>query len=897
MDEDRGFEEVSIRATSAQSSRQRFPKYHHGSQSHESSDFEHPPRILRWRQNLTAFSSAYNLYFLASCNRINIYRPEFLTQAIPNKPSLQIVPPSLPQALQPSHHDLFDPSSPHGINHILVDYLGNEEILLLCRDDGDVIAYRTRAIADNVRFREEAMTERAATGVADNLPFVIPVQTMVMQNVDISAWGLAVQREARMFAVSSNNAEVTVFAFALAEESSSSEEDEATLEGKYLESPLTQPIPSRGSELFFPDASTEPVAYQSGGGFKRLDRSRNQLIRLRGADANLPCVSMCNTNEDPEGRLVAAGDIFGTVYIWNVHERMMLQRVRARFCPWKPIFSEIVFAHVRGLDMQVSLTRLKGFTGSSGLSLWGLTWFDTRAFREANSVESVLGCKRRPKPQGRMCCGEEIWDTSVSKTQVRWANSVYKGKRLYPEPTPPLFEMEGRVDSDSGEEGSRKEEGNEDNDEVESFVNDAETWNRAATAEAEQENGNEVGQALGEQLDEDQDDQNLDEAMESIEHQDIGAQNVAHAGFEEIQAILAAAGALIGFDPTQSSEGVNDSSVETDSQPPHVGFARGSTDLPKAPLFIQGVHDLFLVHPNPLGDVLPPIASSNKAADAAVARALLGPPPSIGMHYPLVQHHHADPEATPDHLPDASLALAHASNDRMCFSASIPELGVHVVAGLPGRVAVLSLTQGGSRPFDSAEAEQERARRRWSELETQPPTSAVVPERVQRALAQRLDKERREAAAETEPAHEERREPAAVAEAADDEHMDARQAAERARWQAVAKERAFFPAAFRLDAVLPFAEQEMRGERPKPHLVGIAVGRTPRGEGGAGLIGGEEDWVEERGREGPAAEGAVRRWSLFLTYADGAVLSCKHYCLIMLCFWDNWMGKDLAHTT
>lgn len=40
-----------------------------------------------------------------------------------------------------------DPTSPYAANHILVDDLGDDEILLIACDNGEVIGYRTDLIA------------------------------------------------------------------------------------------------------------------------------------------------------------------------------------------------------------------------------------------------------------------------------------------------------------------------------------------------------------------------------------------------------------------------------------------------------------------------------------------------------------------------------------------------------------------------------------------------------------------------------------------------------------------------------------------------------------------------------------------------------------------------------
>jgi hypothetical protein len=60
--------------------------------------------------------------------------------------------------------------------------------------------------------------------------------------------------------------------------------------------------------------------------------------------------------------------------------------------------------------------------------------------------------------------------------------------------------------------------------------------------------------------------------------------------------------------------------------------------------------------------------------------------------------------------------------------------------------------------------------------------------------------------------------------------------------------------AFRIDWLLPTAEQEEKGERPEMMLIGIAASPVQ------GMLG---QWEE----------GKPRKWRLLLTYADHSVLS------------------------
>lgn len=122
---------------------------------------------------------------------------------------------------------------PHSINHVKVGDLGDREILLITRDNGDVVAWYTEPIA---RLAEDALSPDSSlhrvsprleehddggddghggkdSGTRRRLP---SPRHFFADNVGMSAWGLAIHKRDRLIAVSSNTQEVTVFAFALA---------------------------------------------------------------------------------------------------------------------------------------------------------------------------------------------------------------------------------------------------------------------------------------------------------------------------------------------------------------------------------------------------------------------------------------------------------------------------------------------------------------------------------------------------------------------------------------------------------------------------------------------------------------------------------------------------------
>jgi hypothetical protein len=227
-----------------------------------------------WRCDLTALSHRYNLYFVACNDQILVYQPEFPDQSISAGPKLILAPP----VSAPDLPYYMDEDDPHSITHILVDYLGNDEVLLATCDDGDVVGYRVDTI-------------RRAIDELDDYPDEDPpgIKRFLHRNVGRSAWGLAIHREARMIAISSNTHEVTVIAYALA-----TDEDE----------PCTSE--SSGSELSLEDDFPSP-------------RRRDHVLTLRSSH-NIPSVAFNNNAEDPDGRWLFSTCISGEVVLWDLHD-------------------------------------------------------------------------------------------------------------------------------------------------------------------------------------------------------------------------------------------------------------------------------------------------------------------------------------------------------------------------------------------------------------------------------------------------------------------------------------------------------------------------------------------------------------------------------------------------
>ncbi|KAH6689056.1 hypothetical protein F5X68DRAFT_204878 [Plectosphaerella plurivora] len=158
------------------------------------------PTTQNHRNNLTAMSQRYNLYFAAYGNRIFIYRTRSSRILLAGEPDLILAtsPDAIAQRITPSQDNKY----PHQSNTMRTGFLGNKEILALVYDDGSVFAYYVDAIA--------AYLERLPGSRLPGVP-----TPFFKENAGSSAWGLAIHQTSRLIAVSTNRREVVVFAFGL----------------------------------------------------------------------------------------------------------------------------------------------------------------------------------------------------------------------------------------------------------------------------------------------------------------------------------------------------------------------------------------------------------------------------------------------------------------------------------------------------------------------------------------------------------------------------------------------------------------------------------------------------------------------------------------------------------
>ncbi|KAI4789788.1 hypothetical protein E4T44_13222, partial [Aureobasidium sp. EXF-8845] len=286
----------------------------------------------------TGLSHAHNLYFVAYVDKIHVYEPQFPSQTIEQDPVLIIH--TEPKAKTPEEQRLYGIYTGLGtraINRLLVQLLGNEEVVAVVRDDGDVEAYYTQHICTAI--------EKRAYDDSD-IPLV-EVKPFFQRSVGLSAWGLAIHSTARMIAVSANTHAATVFTFALTDGESDDEDD----------------VPDE-DEVYY---------YGMKGAVPPNDRRKNDVRILAHSEGkqNMPDIAFCNTGDDPAGRWLLTADLLGQVAAWDVHSLQLNQLVNTAFSP--PIF-------------QIPKGGMDGRNG-----VWGLLFLDPLSFRNTATIEEALG--------------------------------------------------------------------------------------------------------------------------------------------------------------------------------------------------------------------------------------------------------------------------------------------------------------------------------------------------------------------------------------------------------------------------------------------------------------------------------------------------------------------------
>lgn len=99
------------------------------------------PRVADGRLNLTALSHYYNLYFVAYMGWCHVYIPNRTAKGVLDLPVAVLDPAKCRTQAAAYTSGLDIPGNrPHVLNHMMVGGLGEKEVLLIAREDGDVAA-------------------------------------------------------------------------------------------------------------------------------------------------------------------------------------------------------------------------------------------------------------------------------------------------------------------------------------------------------------------------------------------------------------------------------------------------------------------------------------------------------------------------------------------------------------------------------------------------------------------------------------------------------------------------------------------------------------------------------------------------------------------------------------
>ena len=209
-----------------------------------------------------------------------------------------------------------DPTRPHAVNHLMIGDIGDEEVVVVACDDGDVISYTVRSLCLAINegaktvfepdpFDIQILKRYSETGRANLfLPVTDPERTLAYrvlpawfhENVGASAWGLATHKNSRLLAVSSNTKEIIVFA-------------------PSLSSKWSKPFRSKHPSL---KTGERYMTCEPWGSTAFRDRSYGRKTVLRGHAANIPNIAFCDNSLDSDGNYLASTDIDGCTIVWDI---------------------------------------------------------------------------------------------------------------------------------------------------------------------------------------------------------------------------------------------------------------------------------------------------------------------------------------------------------------------------------------------------------------------------------------------------------------------------------------------------------------------------------------------------------------------------------------------------
>ncbi|PVH88445.1 hypothetical protein DL98DRAFT_509155 [Cadophora sp. DSE1049] len=363
-----------------------------------------PPRMAHWRNNLTALSHDFNLYFAAYGDKIHITKPLDLRQALPITPDLVLDLPRSSQGISVGGY--IDQIRPHNVNNMKVGKLGDFEILLIACDDGDLIAFYTRLL--------EREVEEGGPHCSEGDGPISYTQPFFHDNVGISAWGLAIHQVSRLIAVGSNHREVTVFQPALAvgynRETGS----------RYFQERTGSPWPGRS---FPTGASRFTPVWKLDFGSEALGEFEQKDCRLRlplgPSGSNVPSIDFVS-DENGEASVVLATDVNGKLWSLNLSQREPLE--------WPEIHQEPVFAQA-----------FDEFEPRG----WGVLCIPTSYFMLVKSPQEALGIKNldsvfKLKTESSTHCLQSL-DISSSVPSLMNSSMIHPSCSFFHPPCQPLL--------------------------------------------------------------------------------------------------------------------------------------------------------------------------------------------------------------------------------------------------------------------------------------------------------------------------------------------------------------------------------------------------------------------------------------------------------------------------
>lgn len=189
------------------------------------------------------------------------------------------------------------------MNHLIMGDLGDEEVLLVAYDDGDILGYYNARIDKTI---SSVHTDNFHHGI---------VKPFFHENVGRSAWGLAVHKQSRLIAAGANNHQVHVFALALSDSTRTSPGGDAA---QRYERDLFLPI------RIFADGTVEqkPRSFANEinlgpDSLERREHGYHFIFEIGWRGNNIPNVAFSN-NADGDAAEVLAVDISGKLWVLDL---------------------------------------------------------------------------------------------------------------------------------------------------------------------------------------------------------------------------------------------------------------------------------------------------------------------------------------------------------------------------------------------------------------------------------------------------------------------------------------------------------------------------------------------------------------------------------------------------